>query len=126
MIFNTDAAATTTGSENESDEELSEIISQIKADTAHVATAASTEEFATLLEGFGVTPRVALEKGVCEDYNQRIYKESTGVGESYYSYDGIWSSMMRDEDANGKMPPETVNITENALSSINRSIDSRI
>ena len=100
VIFNTDAAATTTGSENESDEELSEIISQIKADTAHVATAASTEEFATLLEGFGVTPRVALEKGVCEDYNQRIYEESTGVGESYYSYDGIWSSMMRDEDAN--------------------------
>lgn len=100
VIFNTDAAAATTGSENESDEELAQIISQIKEDTAHVATATSTEEFATLLEGFGVTPRVALEKGVCEDYNQRIYEESTGVGESYYSYDGIWSSMMRDEDAN--------------------------
>ncbi len=100
VIFNTDAAASTTGSENESDEELAQIISEIKENTDHVATASTTEEFADLLEGFGVTPRVALEKGVCEDYNQRIYEESTGVGEAYYSYDGIWSSMMRDEDAN--------------------------
>lgn len=99
VIFNTEAAASTTGSVNESDEALAQIIFQIKENTDHVATAASTEEFAGILEGFGITPRAALENGVCKDYNKRIYEESTEVGEAYYSYDGIWSSMMRDEDA---------------------------
>ncbi len=99
VIFNTDAAASTTGSAGESDEDLAAIISQIKADTDHAATAAETEEIVEILEAFGVTPRMALEKGVSGEYNLGIYEESTSVGEPYESYDGIWTAMMRDEDA---------------------------
>ncbi|MDO4276872.1 MAG: hypothetical protein Q4D16_24700 [Eubacteriales bacterium] len=100
VVFNTDAAASTTGSAAGDDEELKNIISEIKADTEHTATAAATEEIAEILEGFGVTPRVALEQGVCKEYNKRIYEESLTVGEAYETYDGIWTAMMRDDDAN--------------------------
>ncbi|MCD8022374.1 MAG: hypothetical protein LUF30_05190 [Lachnospiraceae bacterium] len=100
VIFNTDEAATTTGSAIEADEDLAAIVEQIKADTEHVATAADTTEFADILDGFGVTPRMALENAVSDENNLAIYEERAGVGEPYESYDGIWTAMMRDEDAN--------------------------
>lgn len=99
VIFLTDAAATTTGSAAQSDAELAQVIASIKTDKAHAATAASTEEIVSLLEGFGIRPRVGFENAVCGDYNLGIYTESSAVGEPYESYDGLWAALMEDDDA---------------------------
>lgn len=99
VIFLTEDAATVTGSENGTDEELAEIISRIKENTEYVTTVDSTEEIVTALEEFGVTPRLALENAVSDDYNIAMYEECLEeTGEGYYTYEGLWTAMMEDEE----------------------------
>lgn len=98
VVFLTKDAATTTDSLTGDDAGLARVVRQIKSDSAHVMTIDSTEEIVSALQKMGVTPRLALTDAVSKEPN-KAQLNIDGKG-TYYTYDGLWTAMMRDKDVN--------------------------
>jgi len=97
VVFLTDKAAATTGSLAADDTGLAGVIAQVKSQGARVKTVDSTEEIVGALREMGVMPRMALVDAVATAPNKTMLAKSGG---EFRSYDGLWTAMMRNGNAN--------------------------
>jgi len=97
-VFLTKDAATTTNSLTADDAKLAAVVTQIKSVRSRVRTVDSTEEIVNALQNMGVNPRMALTEAVARESN-KAQRNIDGKG-TYFTYDGLWTCMMRDNDEN--------------------------